>query len=176
MRPAFDPPFVFGRTHLTLCSGFCSIMSEESKMKKILLGVLFVSFMASTTVRADRYDRRWHQAHWGEGHWIHDRHSGRLGWWWVIGDDWHFYTHPVAQPQMVIIQQPAPVPMMAQPQVIQVQQAPPPAPMMAAPALPPVQVTPTMYYCKATETYYPQTMSCPNNAWTPITAGQPPAP
>jgi hypothetical protein len=136
-------------------------------MKKILLSTLLTVFFASAIAQADRYDRRWHQAHWGEGHWIHDRHAGRLGWWWVIGDDWHFYAHPVAQPQMVIIQQPAPV--MIQPAPVMVGQ---PAPVMAAPAQ---VITPTMYYCKATETYYPQTMTCPNG-WTPVTAGAPPSP
>lgn len=150
-------------------------------MKKVLIGIMFVGFLASATSRADLYDRRWHQAHWGEGHWIHDRHEGRLGWWWVIGSDWHFYAHPVAQPQMVIIQQPAPVFVQPQPpaRVVVVPAAPAPVPapvVVAAPPPPAPAVTPTMYYCKATETYYPETMSCPNNAWTPITAGQPPAP
>ncbi len=146
-------------------------------MKKILLSMVLAGFLAAATTHADPYNRQWHQAHWGEGHWVHDRHGGRLGWWWVIGNDWHYYMHPVAQPQMVIIQQPAPAPMFVQqapaPQVV-VQQAPPaPAPVMTAPA--PVAVTPTMYYCKATGTYYPETMTCPNG-WTPVTAGAPPAP
>jgi hypothetical protein len=132
--------------------------------KKILLGTLLTGLLVGSLAHADRYDRRWHQAHWHEGRWIHDRHNGQLGWWWVIGDDWHFYVHPVAQPQMVIIQQPAPV---------MVQQAP--APVMVAPVAAPAPVTPTMYYCKATERYYPETMTCPNG-WTPITAGAPPAP
>ena len=151
-------------------------------MKKALLTTMLMVFFASSIAHADPYDRRWHQAHWGEGHWIHDRHAGRLGWWWVIGNDWHFFVHPVAQPQMVIIQQPAPVmvqpaPVMMQPAPVVVAQPAPvmaaPAPMMAAPA--PQMITPTMYYCKATGTYYPETMTCPNG-WTPVTAGAPPSP
>lgn len=134
-------------------------------IKKIFLGILLMGFFAGTLAHADRYDRRWHQLHWHEGHWIHDRHNGQLGWWWVMGDDWHFFLHPVSQPQMVIIQQPAPV-------VVQQQ---PPAQVMVQQAPAPAAVTPTMYYCKATGTYYPETMSCPNG-WTPVTAGAPPAP
>jgi hypothetical protein len=144
-------------------------------MKKILLVTLLMSLFSAAAVNADPYDRRWHQAHWGEGHWIHDRHGGRLGWWWVIGNDWHFYSHQVSQPQMVIIQQPAPVVIQQQPPTQYVIQQAPPAqpPVMAAPA--PAPISPTMYFCKATGTYYPETMTCPNG-WTPISAGAPPAP
>jgi len=45
-------------------------------MKKLILGILLAGFLAGASVHADRYDRRWHQAHWGEGHWSHDRHRG----------------------------------------------------------------------------------------------------
>jgi hypothetical protein len=32
---------------------------------------------------------------WRGGHWAHERHDGRFGWWWVAGDDWFFYPDPV---------------------------------------------------------------------------------
>jgi len=32
---------------------------------------------------------------WQGGHWVHDRHAGRLGWWWVVGGVWYFYPAPV---------------------------------------------------------------------------------
>ena len=32
---------------------------------------------------------------WRGGHWAHERHGGRFGWWWVAGDDWFFYPDPV---------------------------------------------------------------------------------
>jgi len=109
---------------------------------------------------------------WGGGHWIHDRHEGRLGWWWVVGPAWTFYPRPypvyvTPAPQTVIVEQPA-----AQPQVVM---AAPPAPqaMTAPPA--PAQVIPVMYYCRATETYYPETMTCPGG-WSTSVAGTPPSP
>lgn len=146
-------------------------------MKKVLLATLLLALTASVST-AHAYDLAWRRAHWGEGHWVHDRHGGQLGWWWVVGGVWHFFPHPVAQPQMMIIQQPAPV-VIAQPAPVMVAPAAP-APVVVAqqpvtPAPAPAAVTPTMYYCKATGTYYPETMTCPNG-WTPITAGAPPAP
>jgi hypothetical protein len=32
---------------------------------------------------------------WHGGRWIHDRHDGRFGWWWVVGGVWYFYPAPV---------------------------------------------------------------------------------
>src|SRR5512142_2931843 len=34
-------------------------------------------------------------ARWREGHWVHRRHLGRVGWWWVAGGTWYFYPAPV---------------------------------------------------------------------------------
>jgi hypothetical protein len=98
---------------------------------------------------------RGHEERWRAGHWIHDRHEGRLGWWWVAGPAWYFYARPYAErpPQTIIIQQQPP----------------------AAPQPPVVAQAPTMYYCKATGTYYPDTMTCPGG-WSPVVAGAPPAP
>lgn len=32
---------------------------------------------------------------WQHGSWRHDRHNGRLGWWFVVDDDWFFYPEPI---------------------------------------------------------------------------------
>ncbi len=90
------------------------------------------------------------------GYWHHGWHDGHAGWWWVRGASWRAYPrpYPVYVPQTVVVQQPLPPP-------VTVVQAAPPAP----PA--------TLYYCKSTGTYYPDTMTCPGG-WTPVTAGAPP--
>lgn len=97
--------------------------------------------------------------YWGHGgRWVHDRHDGRLGWWWIVGPSWYYYPRPYAitTPQTVIIQQPA------QPQQVVVQAAP----QVAAPS-------PVLYYCQSTGTYYPDTMTCPGG-WSTQVAGTPP--
>jgi hypothetical protein len=120
-----------------------------------------------------------HAYEWGRGRWIHDRHSGRLGWWWVVGPSWYYYTQPhsfvvVQQPQPVIVQQ-AP----AQPQTVVVEQQPaPPAPASTVMVAPPQNVAvqqPVLFYCKATGTNYPETMTCPGG-WSTMTAQTPPQP
>jgi hypothetical protein len=35
------------------------------------------------------------RAHWRGGHWRHDWHDGRLGWWWILDGDWYSYPEPV---------------------------------------------------------------------------------
>jgi hypothetical protein len=132
------------------------------------IGLVFLLLISSTAVtqQASAYEY-WHPGYHG-GRWIYDRHEGRLGWWWVAGaaaaTTWAFYPrpYPVYPPQTVVIQQvPAP-----QPQVV-VEQAP-------APAQTVVQAPPVLYFCKSTETYYPDTMTCPGG-WTTMMAGAPPA-
>jgi hypothetical protein len=98
--------------------------------------------------------------YWGRGgRWVHDRHEGRLGWWWIVGPSWYYYPRPyaVTAPQTVIIQQPV-----QQPQQVVIEQA---APQVAN--------SPVLYYCKSTETYYPDTMTCPGG-WSTQIAGTPP--
>lgn len=149
------------------------------KNNLLAVAVLFGMFLGATQSFA--WDRGYSRAHWGQGRWVHDRHNGALGWWWVVGGMWYFYPHPVAVPQTtVIVQQPAPQPIIVSPpgQQIVVQApapvAPPPLPPVAVTQAP-AQVTPVMYYCKATGTYYPETMTCPNG-WSTVTSGAPPAP
>jgi hypothetical protein len=107
----------------------------------------------------------WNHGYRGGGHWIHDRHDGRLGWWWVAGATWAFYPrpYPVYPPQTVVIQQ------------VPVQAYPPAAPQVVMQPAPQViaQAPPVLYYCKSTETYYPDTMTCPGG-WSTMVAGAPP--
>jgi hypothetical protein len=80
---------------------------------------------------------------WRGGHWVHDRHDGRWGWWWLAGGTWYFYPSPVYpypnpyEPPPVELVTPAP------------DNAPPPPP-------------PRMwYYCDAAKGYYPYVPTCP---------------
>lgn len=112
---------------------------------------------------------RFRENEWRGGRWVHDRHSGRLGWWWVVGPSWYFYDRPYIHthaPRTVIIEQAPPVTV--------VQAAPPAAeaPVTIAQAAP---QTPVIYYCKATGTNYPETMTCPGG-WSTMTATTPPQP
>jgi hypothetical protein len=143
------------------------------KTQMIAFVLLFSVFGAlqSTTASAQWRRGGYGGYGWGEGRWQHSWHNGRLGWWWVLGPSWYYYPRPYVQPQTVIIQPAAPVqpPLYAPP----VETAPAmTAPPVAQAAPPPVQ---TMYYCKSTERYYPETMTCPLG-WTPVTPGAPPAP
>jgi hypothetical protein len=29
------------------------------------------------------------------GHWWHGPYGGRLGWWWIVGPDWYWYSQPI---------------------------------------------------------------------------------
>ena|SRR6185436_15979711 len=102
---------------------------------------------------------------WGHGRWVHDRYHGRLGWWWVVGPRWYYYDRPhtfIVQPaQPVVIQQASPVVVQSAPQ-----------PMTPPPPPPP---SPVLYYCKATGTHYPETLTCPGG-WMTRTAETPPVP
>jgi hypothetical protein len=138
------------------------------KSRFLLSGTLFAlvyGIAGMSPAYSDPY-RHGRPAGWNRGHWQHDRHGGRLGWWWVVGPSWYYYQAPHS---FVVIQQPA--------QPIMIQQAPP----VAAPVAPPVAmmpqpappVSPVLYYCKATGTHYPETMTCPGG-WSMMTAETPP--
>ena len=86
---------------------------------------------------------------WRDGRWVHERHDGRLGWWWVIGGLWYFYPAPVY---------PYPNPYE-------------PPPLELAPP-PPAQF---WYYCEALKNYYPYVRTCPGG-WQQVPATPPEAP
>lgn len=85
---------------------------------------------------------------WRRGHWVHRRHDGRAGWWWVVGSAWYFYPSRVEpfpdpyQPAMVVV-----------PQVPATQQY--------------------WYYCANPAGYYPYVAQCGAN-WQRVPATVPP--
>lgn len=90
---------------------------------------------------------------WRGGHWFHDWHDSRFGWWWVVGGLWYFYPEPVY-----------PYPTYVPPAVI-VQQAPP-----VPSGMPPAQA---WYFCDDPKGYYPYVASCAV-PWREVPATPPP--
>lgn len=75
----------------------------------LVIGLILSAFSASAS-------QAWERGRdWGHGRWIHSRHDGRLGWWWVSESGWHYYPRPIvigepvmAPPAAVIIAPPVP--------------------------------------------------------------------
>lgn len=88
---------------------------------------------------------------WRGGHWIHDWHDGRMGWWWVAGGTWYFYPAPV-YPWPNPWEPPAEV--IVTPGVAQ--ESPPPA-------------TRSWYFCDGSQKYYPYVATCPGG-WRQVPA------
>ncbi len=103
---------------------------------------------------SSRFQQHDRQA-WRGGHWSHNRHDGRLGWWGVAGGSWYLY--------------PSPVYAYADPWPPAYVLANPPATVVAP--LPPVQY---WYYCEAYRTYYPYVATCPGG-WQQVPATPPDA-
>lgn len=128
-------------------------------VRRPVLALLALALCASAwaqPVRPDRAHRakpppqwrgdisRFHEHDWGvwrSGRWVHDRHAGRLGWWWVAGGLWYFYPVPVY---------PYPNPWEPAPPWVN-----PPA--MVTPPLPPADY---WYWCDASKAYYPYVAHC----------------
>jgi hypothetical protein len=94
---------------------------------------------------------------WREGHWEHERHEGRYGWWWITPGpffSWYYYPAPVY-----------PYPDPYQPPVVVVPPAVSPAPV--APATPPPPQY--WYYCDSAGGYYPYVPTCPSG-WRAVPA------
>ena len=68
---------------------------------------------------------------WHGGRWVHGRHGGRLGWWWIVGPTWYFYPRPIY---------PSPDPYV---------------PPYVAPG------ASAWYYCPPAQSYYPYVATCP---------------
>ncbi len=124
--------------------------------------LLVLSAMASTSMAEERgrgHDRgepwrgeihRFHERDigiWRSGHWVHGRHDGRVGWWWIVRGMWYFYPAAVY-----------PYPDPYQPPVVNV---PPVAPQY-------------WYYCSDPAGYYPYLSHCALG-WQKVPA-TPPAP
>ena len=78
---------------------------------------------------------------WRGGQWRHERHDGRLGWWWALGNAWYFYPQPVY-----------PYPGYVSPYVY--------APQVAGQY---------WYYCQNPPGYYPYVPTC-YGPWQPVPA------
>lgn len=142
-------------------------------MKKsfILIGMAGLTLAAvGQPALAERHDhdRRWgggdirhfHEHdydRWRGGRWVHDRHDGRLGWWWIVAGMWYFYPAPVY-----------PYPNPYEPPVVLVEQAPPAPPPVAAPPAPPQY----WYYCQNPAGYYPYVAKC-RGPWQAVPATPP---
>jgi hypothetical protein len=97
------------------------------------------------------HEHDWHT--WRAGRWVHSRHDGRLGWWWVAGGLWYFYPAPVY---------PYPNPWE-------------PPPVVVAPPVETAPPTQYWYYCEASRAYYPYVATCPGG-WKQVPATPPPTP
>lgn len=75
---------------------------------------------------------------WRGGSWYHGFHSGRGGWWWIVGDQWYFYPRQVF-----------PYPDPYTPPVVVVES---PSPAGVAPS--------AVYYCSNPAGYYPYVAQC----------------
>jgi hypothetical protein len=147
------------------------VMKLKTKLRTIFTVATLLT--ASQPVLAEHYDRGWrgdirhfeaHDLHrWRTGRWMHGRHDGHLGWWWVVAGIWYFYPAPVYPypnpyiPPVVIEQQP--------PVVIQ------PAPSAT---VPPPQSSQYWFYCEPAQAYYPYVSSCPSG-WKKVPATPPDA-
>ena len=153
-------------------------------MKQIISGLMLGALLVnSLPVLADEHrgiERHWegreiHRFHerdyeiWRGGNWVHRRHGGLYGWWWVAAGAWYFYPSPVYPypdpytPPVVVSNQP---PVVVAPQAPMVA-----APQTAAPA--PAQApAQTWYYCESAKGYYPYVPSC-KDGWKSVPA-QPP--
>ncbi|MCD4483553.1 hypothetical protein LQR31_03575 [Chromobacterium vaccinii] len=104
---------------------------------------------------------------WRGGYWNHGYYHGRMGWWWVVGGAWYFYTAPI-YPYPSLYAPPAVAVAPAVPVVPAVPMAPPAPPVAAAPQ----ESAQVWYYCKAAKQYYPYVSECPGG-WKTVPA-QPP--
>jgi hypothetical protein len=141
----------------------------------LLTSIATVAVLATVSqpVLAERGERGWRGHHdirhfqrhdirrWRDGRWVHGRHDGHLGWWWVAAGIWYFYPRPIYPypdpyvPSIIIERQPPVV----------IQQTPPAT--TPSPAY--------WYYCETSNAYYPYVESCPSG-WKKVPATPPDAP
>lgn len=129
----------------------------------VLSGMMLAAAPAAQAHRGVYYDGPPHFAHWHDGYWNHGYYRGRLGWWWISGGTWYWYSAPVyPYPDPYV-----PPVVVTTPAIPAVPATPPPPAEVASP--PPAQV---WYYCKAVKQYYPYVSECPGG-WKTVPA-QPP--
>lgn len=121
---------------------------------------------ANAQPRHEYHDRAWrgdiHHFHehdigrWRAGRWVHARHGGTFGWWWVVDGIYYAYPRPIY-----------PYPDPYTPPVIAG-----PAPPPVAQGQPPGQPG-TWYYCDSPRGYYPYVPQC-QASWRAVPASPPP--
>ncbi len=125
-----------------------------TRFPRILLLALALSPLATKAGWAQEHwhgerHQRFTSEHWREGRWVHGRHLGRFGWWWVIGASWYFYPSPIRpypEPPVVVVTPPLPA-----------------------------QLSPQYaYYCPNPSGYYPAQPQCPSG-WQLIPVSPQPA-
>jgi hypothetical protein len=134
-------------------------------MKKVAAILLLAALAMPSLAHADDWHRDPHWRgnihhfnqrdvnYWHTGHWYHGRHGGRLGWYWVLGPSFYFYSAPVypyPDPFIPPVVVPAPT-VIAPPPVVAV---PPPAIVAPSPAVR------YWYLCKKPYGYYPYVPAC----------------
>jgi hypothetical protein len=91
---------------------------------------------------------------WLGGHWHHEWHNGRFGWWWFAGGVWYFYDTPIYPYPTVV----------SDVTVVEPMAAPPPPQGTGAPMY---------YYCDNPAGYYPYVATC-STPFRPVPAAPPP--
>lgn len=101
------------------------------RFAKLFLIAVLLTPLAAMPARADHGNRHQpgpqgrpyfvHDRH-DDGHWVHARRGGRMGWWWVVGPSWSYYPSypavaytpypvaPVATVPVAVVQPVAPAP------------------------------------------------------------------
>jgi hypothetical protein len=93
---------------------------------------------------------------WLGGHWRHEWHEGRFGWWWFAGGVWYFYDAPVYPYPNVV----------SEVTIVEPMAVPPPSQSAT---------TPMYYYCDNPAGYYPYVASC-SVPFRPVPVTPPAAP
>ena len=123
------------------------------KKIKLIRIISFSLLMLITFTTNAQHHRQWHNGNihhfeshdrivWRGGNWRHRNYHGRLGWWWVVGPTWYYYSKPIY---------PYPDPY-TPPTIVN----PTPAPQIQ-----------NWYYCESSKEYYPYVSSC-STEWKTI--------
>lgn len=153
---------------------------------KLLFGSLLILSLCGAKVAVADDWRRWHEPRhhhsyrdyrdvnrWHEGYWRHSVISGRLGWYWVVGNEYFYYRAPVYPYPAPYVSEVVVSPTVIQPAPVFVQ--PPVVTVPVAPAAPVIQqqnLPPVWYYCEASKTYYPYVSKCAGE-WKQVPAVPP---
>jgi hypothetical protein len=118
--------------------------------------LMIFSLLADSQARVNQISLRWHRgdihhfemndrSHWSRGRWKHQNYNGRIGWWWVVGPSWYYYSRPIY---------------------------PYPDPYTPSVYIIPSQSSSSVmnwYYCESLKEYYPYVDNCPSG-WKVVPA------